>query len=297
PHQFGGINHPLLYTQIIVSPKGDALLLDFAKKLVENENLGQDAITDYLAISFSGVDAVNHFFGPSSLENEDMVLQLDKTLKSLFEFIDKKVGMDNTLIVLSADHGMAEMPEYMNEKGMEVGRIYSTDIIDITNRIGADSFGIDSIAKTFFRPSLYLKKDLIQRAGLDASHVANVIATELSKVTGIAVALSKDQIQSPSKDPIHIKIKNNFNEQRSGDIYVAQAPYWFLFEKGPIGVMHGSPWEYDTHVPIIFSGPDIDHKSINQLVHPADLAPTLSAYLGIPAPESSSGKVLTEIKN
>ena len=93
---------------------------DFAKSLVENEGIGQDDIPDYLSISFSSVDAVNHFFGPSSLENEDVVLQLDRTIADLISFIDRTVGLDSTLIVLSADHGMPEAPEFMAERALEL---------------------------------------------------------------------------------------------------------------------------------------------------------------------------------
>jgi predicted AlkP superfamily pyrophosphatase or phosphodiesterase len=128
PHPFGKDEDPLLPTRIIVSPFGDKLTLDFAKSLVINEEVGKDDVVDYLSISFSSVDAVNHFFGPSSLENEDVVLQLDRTLKDLLSFIDQQVGLDQTLIVLSADHGMAEMPEYMSELGYDVGRLYSEDV-------------------------------------------------------------------------------------------------------------------------------------------------------------------------
>ena len=101
----------------------------------------------------------------------------------------------------------------------------------------------------------------------------------------------------PASNPTHIKIKNNYEENRSGNIYVAQEPYWFLFEKGPIGVMHGSPWEYDTYVPLIFSGPGIGQETITRLVHPSDLTPTLSSYLDINPPATSTGKILNEIKN
>ena len=295
PHQFGELGHPLLFTQILVSPKGDQLLLDFTKSLIEHEEIGKDDVTDYLSISFSGVDAVNHFFGPSSLENEDVVLQLDRTLNDLFQFIETNIGLNNTLIVLSADHGMAEMPEYMNQQGLDVGRIYSDDIVTITNGLGKKMFDIDSIAKSFFRPSLYLDETKIERAGLEIEMVEDSIAMELSKVKGLSIALSKSQTQMDSSDPIHIKIQNTYHPNRSGNIYVAQEPYWFLFERGPIGVMHGSPWDYDTHVPIIFSGPGIEQMKVNRLVHPTDVVPTLASYLNFAAPDSSTGKNLPEI--
>ena len=171
PHEFGKADHPLLATRVLVSPKGDSLILDFAKSLVLQEKIGHDEIIDYLSISFSSVDAVNHFFGPSSLENEDVVLQLDRRLQDLFSFIDENVGLDQTLIVLSADHGMAEMPEYMTELGYEVGRIYSDEIVERVNKIGLSLYHIDGIVQSFFRPSLYLDHKKIKDAGFDQKDV------------------------------------------------------------------------------------------------------------------------------
>lgn len=294
PHKFGKQEDPLLATRIMVSPKGDQITYDFAKSLIINEKIGDDDITDYVSISFSGVDAVNHFFGPSSLENEDVVLQLDQTLQHLFSFIDGKIGLDKTLIVLSADHGMAEMPEYMTELGYEVGRMYAEDIVERVNTIGLAKFGIKNIAKSFFRPSLYLNEELIKKSGNDLKKVEKVIAAELTKTIGIALAVGSSGLDDLGQNAIYQQIKNNFHPERSGDIYVAQDPYWFLFEKGAIAVMHGSPWKYDTHVPIIFAGTSITHGVSHRLVHPVDIAPTIAAKLGINPPASSLGELLNE---
>lgn len=293
PHEFGKADHPLLATRVLVSPKGDSLILDFAKSLVNHEKIGQDEIIDYLSISFSSVDAVNHFFGPSSLENEDVVLQLDRRLKELFSFIDENVGLDQTLMVLSADHGMAEMPEYMTSLGYEVGRIYSEEIIERVNKIGLSLYHIDGIVQSFFRPSLYLDHKKFKDAGLNVKAVGKEIAAELTKTRGIALAVGRAGLDDLEKQSLYRQIKNNYHPSRSGDIYVAQEPYWFLFEKGPIGVMHGSPWNYDTHVPIIFAGPGINSNTINRSVHPVDVAPTIANYIGISPPTSSVGEVLT----
>ncbi len=292
PHEFGKADHPLLATRVLVSPKGDSLILDFAKSLVLHEKIGQDEIVDYLSISFSSVDAVNHFFGPSSLENEDVVLQLDHRLKDLFLFIDENVGLDQTLIVLSADHGMAEMPEYMADLGYKVGRIYTDEIVARVNKIGISLYNIDGIVKSFFRPSLYLEHEKIKDAGLNGRDVEKKIAAELTKTKGIALAVGSDGLTDLERQPIYQQIKNNYHPSRSGDIYVVQKPYWFLFEKGPIGVMHGSPWNYDTHVPIIFAGVGIAPRTVHRLVHPVDVAPTIANYLGISPPASSVGMVL-----
>jgi predicted AlkP superfamily pyrophosphatase or phosphodiesterase len=155
PHPFGGLDDKLLFTRILVSPVGDELTADFAKSLITAEQLGQDDAPDYLSVSFSGVDAVHHFFGPSSLESEDTVVQLDRTLADLLAFVDDKVGLEHTLVVLSADHGMADMPEYLSELGYEVGRLNLTALEKTANEIG-QTFGIDEVVRLFYRPYLYL---------------------------------------------------------------------------------------------------------------------------------------------
>jgi predicted AlkP superfamily pyrophosphatase or phosphodiesterase len=294
PHPFGKSDDPLFYTRLLVSPVGDQLTLDFTKTLIENEKLGQDNIPDYLSISFSAVDAVNHFFGPSSLENEDIVLQLDRTLEDMFQFIDKKVGRENTLIVLSADHGMADMPEYMTELGFEAKRLYTDDVVSIADQAGKQLFGIDGLVRFFFRPSLYLDHTKIKTAKLNHAKVAQAIAAAITDTKGIAIAVSRSGLPPIQKTPLLTQIQRNYHASRSGDIYVVQEPYWFMFEKGQIAAMHGSPWRYDTHVPIIFLGPKIKPQKIDRLVHPVDIAPTLAALLGMTPPSSANGAALSE---
>lgn len=130
PHRFGEIGDKLFFTQVLASPVGDKLLLDFSKELIVNEKLGQDAFPDYLSVSFSAVDAINHFFGPSSLENEEVIRKLDRTIANLLKFIDKTVGLNHTLIVLASDHGIADMPEYMAEFGYTAGRLVPDEIVE-----------------------------------------------------------------------------------------------------------------------------------------------------------------------
>ncbi|MHC4750921.1 MAG: alkaline phosphatase family protein [Planctomycetota bacterium] len=295
PHPFGKSDHPLFYTRLLVSPVGDQLTLDFSKTLIQNEKLGQDDMPDYLSISFSAVDAINHFFGPSSLENEDVVCQLDRTLADLFQFIDKRVGLKNTLIVLSADHGMAEMPGYMTELGFEAGRLYPDDVIRIANEAGKQQFGVDSLVRFFFRPSLYLDHAKIKAAKLDQVKVEQAIAAALTDSKGIALAVPRSGLPSMQTTPILAQIQRNYHPSRSGDIYVVQDPYWFMFNKGPVAAMHGSPWRYDAHVPIIFIGPKIKSQTIHRLVHPVDVAPTLAALLGITPPSCANGSPLKEV--
>ncbi len=295
PHPFGKVDDKLFPTRLLVSPVGDQLLLDFSKTLISAEQLGQDDIPDYLSISFSAVDVVNHFFGPSSLENEDVVLQLDRTLADLFKYIDKTVGLKNTLIVLSADHGMADMPEYMTEQGYKVGRIKQEKLIEIANEVGKKQFAIDKVVRFFFRPYMYLDEEKISKAKLKQSDVERAIAAALSESEGIALAVPSSGFSSLQTSPVVEQIQRNFHPSRSGDIYIAQAPYWFLFESGPISAMHGSPWRYDTHVPIIFAGAGIDSEVVHRLVHPVDVAPTIANFLGMTPPSSAQGVPLVEV--
>jgi predicted AlkP superfamily pyrophosphatase or phosphodiesterase len=295
PHVFGNAENKLLYTQILISPVGDKLLLDFSKDLLINEKLGQDEFPDYLSISFSSVDVVNHFFGPSSLENEDVILQLDQTMADLLEFIEKTVGLNHTLVVFSADHGMADMPEYMQEIGVSAHRLYPEDIITAANKAGQDLFKIEEIVRFFYRPYLYLDDEKILAANIDPKEAEKAIAKVLTGQKGIALAVSSRGLSTLGSTPLLTQVQNNFHPARSGDIYIVQKPYWFLFDKGPVAAMHGSPWQYDTHVPIVFMGPNMGSKKIHRLVHPVDVAPTIAALLGMTSPASARGNPLKEV--
>ena len=294
PHRFGPADGGLLPTQVLVSPEGDRLVLDFSKALIAGEALGQDAVPDYLSISFSSVDAVNHFFGPSSLENEDVVRQLDRTLADLFRFVDETVGLEHTLIAFSADHGMPEVPEFMTELGYEAGRIDTNEIVAVANAAG-EEFGIEDVTRFFFRPYLYLNEEKIAAADQDIVRVEKAVADAITDMVGVALAVASHSINGDGGSPAVRKVQRNHHVSRSGSIYVAQKPYWFVLESGPIAVMHGSPWRYDTHVPIIFAGPGIEAGEIQRLVHPADVAPTLAALLGLHSPAGATGTVLTEV--
>jgi len=294
PHRFGQADNKLLYTQLLVSPVGDELLLDFTKVLINNEQLGKDAIPDYLSISFSAVDAVNHFFGPSSLENEVVIRRLDHTLAELIKFIDKTIGLKHTLIVLSADHGMADMPEYMTELGYAAGRLVPKEIVAKANQAG-QKLGIDEVVRFFYRPYIYLNDEKIAAAKLDHAQVEQAIATALTDFEGINLAVSTKSLSMKKGNPLIEQVRNNQHVTRSGDIYIIQEPYWFLFDEGPIASMHGSPGRYDTHVPIIFAGEGIDAQKIHRLVHPVDVAPTIAALLGMTAPASAKGLPLVEV--
>jgi len=303
PHPFGKKDNKLFYTLLTLSPVGDKLTLDFAKNLIEKEQLGRDEVPDYLAISFSSTDYVGHFFGIASLESEDNMLRLDRTLADLFGYVDKKIGLKNILIVLSADHGAPEAPEYMASLGMDVNRL-TPSTYDATPAVEAlkKRFGIGKeLIKMYKHPYVYLDHSVIREKGLDRAEVERALAEELMKFDGIALAVSSSDLRSGSlpEAPMIQQIRRNFHPKRSGDIYLVQKPYWFLYseESVPLCTIHGSPWRYDTYVPVIFAGAGVPAQRIDRLVHPVDIASTLSAYVGSKPPSAAAGKPLVEVLN
>jgi predicted AlkP superfamily pyrophosphatase or phosphodiesterase len=300
PHPYGK-DPETYYTRLTLSPAGDELTLDFARALIENEQLGQGAVTDYLSISFSSTDYIGHLFGPSSLETEDNILRLDRTLAELFSYVDKTVGLENTLIVLSADHGGPEVPEYMASLGMETGRL-TPNRVDQEPALAAlkQRFGIGKeLIEVYRHPYIYLDHDVIREQGLDQMEVERAVAEKLRNLKGVAAAVSSSELLGNDlpDTPLMRQIRRNFHLKRSGDIYLVQEPYWFLFSNDSLSLaaMHGSPWRYDTFVPIFFAGKDIAAQRINRLVHPVDIAPTLANYLGVKPPAGSVGNPLYEV--
>lgn len=301
PHPYGEVGNKYYYTLLMASPVVDELTVDFAKELIKNEHLGKDEIPDYLAVSLSSTDYVGHTFGPASLESEDNLLRLDRTLADLFAFIDKEVGLENTLIVLSADHGTPEIPEYMAEKGLSADRI-NLDRLDYArlDKELTKQFGIGSeVIKITFHPYVYLDHALLKIKELDPAKVSRVVAQEMIKFDGIGYAVPSTDLAAgnlPDASPMARQVLRNFNPKRSGDIYIIYEPHWCATADGDVAaVNHGSPWRYDTFVPIIFAGKGVNKAYITRPVETVDIAPTLSLYLGIKPPSGSVGKSLHEV--
>ena len=302
PHAYGAADDKYFTTRLTLGPAGDALTLDFSKTLLDQEQLGQDAVPDYLAISFSSTDYVGHLFGASSLESEDNLAQLDGALADLFAYVDKKVGLANTLIVLSADHGQPEVPGHLHELGIEDAHYFDTKALDKTPAIAAlkKQFGIGGeLVEAFFQPYVYLNRDLIQEKGLDQAEVEKAVAAELEKFDGVSTAVSSTALRTASlPDTLLMRsILRNFHPKRSGDVYVIFEPNVFIndFDGLTVASTHGSPWRYDTYVPVMFAGAGLRPRAVSRPVTPYDIAPTLAAWIGVKPPSGSIGTPLTEV--
>jgi predicted AlkP superfamily pyrophosphatase or phosphodiesterase len=301
PHPFGEADGRFFTTLLTVSPAGDELTLEFSKALVENERLGADDVPDYLAVSFSSTDYVGHVFGPSSLESEDNLLRLDRTLAELLQFIDQRVGLDRTLIVLSADHGAPEAPGYLSELGFESAYIDPASF----DKAGAieslkSQFGIgEELITTYFHPYVYLNRELIKQRGLDQGMVERAVANELSRFDGVALAVSSTALrQGKVPDfPIIETVLRNFSPTRSGDIFIVFEPNRFIndFDGLTVASTHGSPWRYDSYVPVVFAGPGIAARRVARRVETVDVAPTLALLIGAKPPSGAVGVPLIEI--
>lgn len=186
------------------------------------------------------------------------------------------------------------MPEYMTELGYSAGRLVPEEIAEAANQAG-QQFGIDEIVRFFYRPYIYLNDNKITAAKLDPEQAEEAIANALTDFDGINLAVSTKNLSSRKGNPLLEQVRRNQHVTRSGNIYVIQEPYWFLFDEGPIPSMHGFPWRYNTHVPIIFAGPGIESQKVNQQVHPVDVSPTLAALLGITPPAAALGTILKDV--
>jgi predicted AlkP superfamily pyrophosphatase or phosphodiesterase len=303
PHPFGEAEGSRYYTTLLtISPAGDELTLEFAEELLEQEGVGNDSVTDYLSISFSSSDYIGHLFGPSSLESEDNLLRLDRVLADLFKFIDEKVGLHQTVIVLSADHGGAEAPDHLNEHGLDAAQYIDLDTLDREPAIQAlkKQFGIgEEIVQSYYHPYVYLDSELIAEHDLDPVEVESLIAAEMMKMNGIALAVPSSRLESGAlpDTPLISKVLRNFNPKRSGDIYVVYESHSFIndMEGLVVATTHGSPWTYDSYVPVIFGGPGIARQTVHRRVHTVDVATTLSAIVGCKPPSGASGKRLIEV--
>jgi len=301
PHSFGDGSSRYFTTWLTLSPAGDELVLGFAKQALAEEALGADDVTDYLSVSFSSTDYVGHVFGPSSLEAEDNILRLDRTLAELLAFVDKRVGLDKTLIVLSADHGGPDTPGYLNSLNIPAGYI-EPEKWDREAAIGRikSRFGIEGeLIASYDHPYVYFSTAVKNDKTIDPAELEAAVVDELMKFPGVSLAVSSEALRKGrvSGNEIIDAVVRNFHPKRSGDVFIVFEPNWFIndFEGLVVASTHGSPWNYDTYVPIVFAGAGVAPRVVDRPVYTVDIAATLAAFLDIKAPSGSVGQPLVEV--
>lgn len=299
PHVMDDSTGGSFYSDLKYTPWADELTLDFTRALIAAEEVGQRGHTDYLSVSLSATDYVGHSFGPNSLEAEDNLLRLDRIVAGLLAAVDEAVGLDNTLVVLSADHGVQAAPEHMEQHGFEAGRLGTQQYLESLNEAMGDYFRTDEdLVEAFQKPSLYLDLDAVERAGVSLAHAEEKLAREVVRIPGFGRAFTRSDLLSGNipQTPLASAVLNAFHPTRSGNVYVVPDPFWY-FGHSPDGdaATHGTWYVPDAYVPLIFAGPGIGQKVVRHRVAPRDIAPTLSALIGVLPPSGSVGKVLPEV--
>lgn len=289
---------PAFYNSIEASPFGNDLIEAMAEKAIAEEHLGTHAGTDLLTVSFSSNDYVGHALGPDSPQVHDISVQTDRILGRLLDYLDAHIGADNFLFVMTADHGVAPVPEVNEARKMPGGRIPEKDVLDTVQKALVAQFGEGNWIVGHEGPEPYFNYDLIAQKHLDPANVEEVGAEALRHYPHIFRVYTRSDIMNGrvAEDYVTRDIRNGFFWKRSPDIFPVPEPYYFIDESMTgRGTSHGTPFNYDTHVPVIFMGTMIKPGTYNAPVAVNDIAPTLATILQVEEPSGSVGRILREM--
>lgn len=269
------------------TPFGNTLTVDFAIATIEGEKLGSNNVPDMLMLSFSPPDYIGHQFGPQSLEIHDMYLRLDLELKRFFEYLDRKMGMGNVTIFLTADHGAADIPAYVKSN---TGYYSESKIKQDLNKALQVEFGVDSLIENVSNLQIFLNQSKIKSKKINPDEIYKICRENLNTLTGIQDMINAADLGSCGLVPVECQlIKNGYNAKRSGDIILVGQPGWIGDYAIKGGTTHGSPFVYDTHVPMLWMGWKIPNGISYQRTEITDIAPTVALLLGFTAPNGATG--------
>jgi arylsulfatase A-like enzyme len=266
-----------------------------AKAALAAERLGEDSITDFLALSLSSPDYIGHSFGPNSVEAEDDFLRLDKTLGEFLDFLNKEVGEGQYLLFLSADHGAAHVPEFLKENNIPAGNVDVENLYTGLNKLLKDKFGIDELVPEISNYQVYINHKLIDSAKLNKKEILQSAIAICAAYPGIDQAFETSAISSVTlNSTIKEMMTNGYNATRSGDIQLLFKPQWIEGFK-PGGTTHGVWNPYDAHIPLLWYGWNVKPGKLNRQTYMTDIAPTIAAMLHIQMPSGCVGHVIEEI--
>jgi predicted AlkP superfamily pyrophosphatase or phosphodiesterase len=282
-----------------LSPFSNDVLADFATRAVEAEGLGRDTVPDLLAISFSANDRIGHAYGPDSHEVMDVTVRLDRTLARLFAFLDRTVGLANVVMVLTADHGVAPLPEVFASlhPGASARRVHPAVVDTAVNAALTARYGpapSPGWIAYHDQPHLYLNPAALRAKRVAVEEAERVAQAALRSIPGVNEALTSAELGIGRARGVRTAEVLSFYPGRSGNIYYQMDPY-VLVDDEPTGTGHGTPWAYDQQVPVLFYGRWIVPGLRRTPATVADVAPTLAALLGLTAPGGSQGSVLAEV--
>ncbi len=284
--------------QILTSPYGDFLTLDFARDAVMQEKLGQRGVTDMLCISLSCTDYVGHSFGPNSQEIHDHLLRVDRRLGAFISALEEIVGKGKIFIALSADHGVMPLPEYLADHGNRNARR-----VDFSSRMKGQFLALDSTLRAELHSSQpiislngFLDYEAAVRNGMDSIRLEQRIRSGLRSIEGIDdVYFRRELVRADEGGRPFIDLYRHSYYSPRGDDFQVRFSEWCLLSSKSYGTSHGSPYEYDTHVPVAFLWPGVGPATVTRNIFTVDVAPTIGAILGLPIPASTDGRSLPEM--
>jgi arylsulfatase A-like enzyme len=285
---------PLFYGGLVPSPFSDALSLDFARAAIAGEGLGRDDAPDILSVSLSAHDYINHAYGAESRISHDHILQADRLLERFFADLDRTVGRDNYLVVMTSDHGFMPAVEHSQSLGRNAGKMSGSQTIAKVNAALKAKFGEGDWVRSISARGLVFDRKLMAEKKVDTAAMHEEARRVLLAEPGIAVVYSRAELESGAKagQPFFDSMRRSWHRDISADLQYAEKAYW-MHTSSSSATTHGSPHPYDTQVPILVYGPAwVKPGRYDARVEVADIAPTLSGILGIPVPKQSEGKPL-----
>jgi predicted AlkP superfamily pyrophosphatase or phosphodiesterase len=280
------------YEIIKATPYGNSLTADFAIAAIDGEELGQDNITDILTVSFSSTDYVGHNFGVNSKEIEDTYLRLDLDLERLFKALDEKVGQGEYTVFLTADHGAIEVPSYLQSVKIPAGYLDNIKTRQSLDAFMRATFNASDLIESVSNDQVFLNRAKIKEMNLELDDVQEAIVNELITYDHIDKVYSAETMNTSSfTTGVEALLQKGFNQKRSGDVIMVTDPGFISYNK--TGSTHGSAFNYDTHVPLLFFGKGIKHGKTLQKTEITDIAPTISALLSISFPNGCIGSPLS----
>jgi predicted AlkP superfamily pyrophosphatase or phosphodiesterase len=282
------------YDILKATPFGNEMTTDFAIEAVKNENLGVDNSTDFLTLSYSSTDYVGHQFGVNSVEVEDTYIRLDKDLERLFKYLDNRVGQGKYTIFLTADHGAVNVPNYLKSQHIPAGYFNKKAFKNGVEETLVHQFEVNNLVKNISNNQIFLDRELIKLNKLDLIKVQEFLVQEIVMFTHIDKAYSAKTLSTTQfVSGVGMLVQNGFHQKHSGDVIFVLEPAVISYpEKGST---HGSSFSYDTHVPLLFYGAGIKNGETIEKTEVIDIAPTISALLGISFPNGCTGEPLGEL--
>lgn len=282
------------YSLLTTIPSGNTFTTDFVIRLIEEEALGTDDITDYLAVSYSVMDELAHSFGPSSVEMADAILRFDQELAHLIDYINDKIGKKNVLIYLTSAHGVSEIPDVLADKKIPSGRFMQNQALTLLKSYLNVIYGEGTWVKGYYEKQIYLNHTLIEDARISLEGIQATSARFMAQFTGVASAVSGIVIENNDFSRGHFrKIRNSYDPSRSGDIVINLEPGWV--ESSQWVTNHNSVYEYDAHVPLIWYGWTVNRASVTRRVNMNEVAATLSSLCKIQVPNACTGEPMIEL--